>query len=246
MQAPPNSCAEPNKAVTYNSETYELTVGLAPVIQSPSSMENKQGALMLSKGKVGSAVLCKTGAALGVFLGVFNATSHAASILPTRFVQPSYVLGANWEDPDCQVVLGAMDKMYSTPYHAYTSITGMLPGKTFTGEMIFVGGSQYVLSEGKWSTDTLSAAEMKDMAVRARKNAKHVSCHKVRDDSVNGETATVYGTHEETEHGTTDTQIWISKSKGLMLRQEMDLTAGTSKTHMSSRYEYRDVQAPKL
>ena len=201
---------------------------------------------MLSKGKVGIAVLRKTGVALGVLLGVFSATSRAAFILPSRFAQPRYLLAANWEDPDCQVVSGAMDKIYSTPYHAYTSITGMLPGKTFTGEMISVGGSQYVLSEGKWSVNTLSAEETKDMALRARKSGKNVSCHKVRDDSVNGETATLYGTHEETEHGTTDTQIWISKSKGLMLRQEIDLTTGTSKTHMSSRYEYRDVRAPKL
>jgi hypothetical protein len=65
---------------------------------------------------------------------------------------------------------------------------------------------------------------------------------------VNGESAALYSTHEESTHGKTDSQNWVSKSKGLILRQEIDIDTGgaTGKSHISSRYEYSNVQAPKL
>jgi hypothetical protein len=89
---------------------------------------------------------------------------------------------------------------------------------------------------------------MKELAQRNRKNAKNLSCHFVRDEAVNGEGAALYSTHEESEHGKSDNQIWVSKSKGLILRQETDLDTGgvNGKSHSSFRYEYSNVQAPKL
>ena len=41
-------------------------------------------------------------------------------------------------------------------------------------------------------------------------------------------------------------RIWISKAKGLALRQETDVDGGGSngKLRMSSRFEYGDVKAP--
>ena len=70
----------------------------------------------------------------------------------------------------------------------------------------------------------------------------------MRDDPVNGESAALYTTHDDTAHGKSDNQIWVSKSKGLILRQEMDIDTGgaNGKTHLSVRYEYSNVQAPRL
>ena len=65
---------------------------------------------------------------------------------------------------------------------------------------------------------------------------------------MNGKSAALYSTHSESEHGKNDNQIWVSKSKGLILRQETDLYSnrGNGKTHLSVRYEYSNVQAPRL
>jgi hypothetical protein len=65
---------------------------------------------------------------------------------------------------------------------------------------------------------------------------------------VNGESAAVYSAHSESEHGKNDNQIWVSKGKGLILRQETDLDTGgaNGKSHLAVRYQYGNVQAPKL
>jgi hypothetical protein len=101
---------------------------------------------------------------------------------------------------------------------------------------------------GKWSLSPISTDELKQLEQRNRKNAKNLSCHYVRDESVNGQSAAVYSAHSESEHGKDDSQIWLSKSAGLILRQETDLDTGRAggTIHMSVRYDYRDVQAPKL
>jgi hypothetical protein len=128
------------------------------------------------------------------------------------------------------------------------STEGVQNGKPMSGEMIFAGGARYVLYSGKWTPSPLSTEELKAMDERNRKNARNVSCHPVRDESVNGERATLYTMHTETPRSKNDDQVWISKSKGLILRQETDLisNSGNGKTHLSSRYEYSNVQAPKL
>ncbi len=70
----------------------------------------------------------------------------------------------------------------------------------------------------------------------------------MKDESVNGESAALFATHGESEHGKDDNQIWISKSKGVIIKQETDIDIGNGrpKTHMSVRYEYTNVQAPKM
>jgi hypothetical protein len=55
------------------------------------------------------------------------------------------------------------------------------------------------------------------------------TCRYLRDESINGEAAAVYATHAESAHPEvkSDGQIWISKSRGLPPRDEMDVDAGT-------------------
>jgi hypothetical protein len=58
--------------------------------------------------------------------------------------------------------------------------------------------------------------------------------------------AAVYSTHDVSSKGVVDSQIWISRAKGLPLRQDMDIDVGgkNGKSHSSSRYEYGDVKPP--
>jgi hypothetical protein len=114
--------------------------------------------------------------------------------------------------------------------------------------MVYAGGKHYVLYDGKWTASEMSDSDMKAMQLKARQTAKNLSCHYVKDETVNGESAALFATHGESEHGKDDNQIWISKSKGVILKQEtdIDIGAGRPKTHMSVRYDYANVQAPKM
>jgi len=112
-------------------------------------------------------------------------------------------------------------------------------------ESIYAGGAIYTRLEGKWNRSPMTFQEMAEMQQKNMRNSK-MTCKYLKDELVNGEMAEVYGSHEVTPKGVNDTQIWISKSKKLPLRQEIDIDAGggSGKSHMSSRYEYGDVKPP--
>jgi hypothetical protein len=65
---------------------------------------------------------------------------------------------------------------------------------------------------------------------------------------MNGEAVAVYSTHSETQDVKSDAQLWISKSKGVPLREELRIDVGgkLGKSHYSMRYEYGNVQPPWL
>jgi len=202
---------------------------------------------MFFKGKKEAIALRVLAPALGIFL-VANAGALAVGRSPV-LMHAAIPLAANpGIDSACQAVLDASEKLYTTPFHMYSTQAGALVGngKPMSSEMISSGGTDYVLFAGKWTTS--STAERKELGQRNRDKAQNMSCHYVRDESVNGESAALYSTHEESEHGKTDSQNWVSKSKGLILRQEIDIDTGgaNGKSHMSSRFEYSNVQAPKL
>jgi outer membrane lipoprotein-sorting protein len=107
--------------------------------------------------------------------------------------------------------------------------------------LIYVAGATYTKSGGKWSPGLTSLQEMKELEQKNRQNNK-VTCRYLRDELVNGEMAALYSVHEETpKNGKSDSQVWISKAKGLLLRSEIDLG---DKMHVSTRVEYGNVKAP--
>jgi hypothetical protein len=156
----------------------------------------------------------------------------------------------------CQAVDEAMNKVITVPTHIYGAMSPILsngsaprPSDTIHNETIYVAGSAYVKVSGKWSRSewTLQRLMKQEQENRQQSN---FTCRYERDESVNGEAAAVYSTHSERSdadigHIVSDGRIWISKSKGLPLRQEMDVDAGHGmKDHHSVRYEYTNVQPP--
>jgi hypothetical protein len=61
---------------------------------------------------------------------------------------------------------------------------------------------------------------------KENQNDTKITCRYLREESVNGEAAAVYSQHVETENDKMDVQVWISKSKGLPLREELDVDVG--------------------
>ncbi len=150
---------------------------------------------------------------------------------------------------DCKLVHDAIDKLSTVSNHAYEAESN--PARPGTGvtnhEVIRTGGTIYVIMNGKWKKSPMSSADMRAQEEENWKNAKNVSCKHLRDESVKGESAAVYSTHNENEDSKEDGQIWVSKSKGLPLREEQDVDLGSGdKHHMSIRYEYTNVQAPAV
>jgi hypothetical protein len=153
----------------------------------------------------------------------------------------------------CQAVDDAMNKVMTVPTHIHTAMSPILsngstprPSDTIHNETIYVGGSAYVRVSGKWSRSEWTPQRIMKQEQENRQQSKY-TCRYLRDESVNGEVAAVYSTHSERSHpeAKSDGQIWISKSKGLPLRHEMDIDAGEGiKQHHSTHYEYTDVQPP--
>jgi hypothetical protein len=152
------------------------------------------------------------------------------------------------DDPACKPVFDAMDKVLDVPTHEFMTRTAGKSGgsKVSSSELISVNGSRFVMVNGKWHK-SMTTAQLREQEMENRKNAKAVACKKLRGDSVNGEGATVYSMHSETEDLKSDGTIWISNARGLPLKEELVLDADDPNAeHVSVRFEYGNVQAPQL
>jgi len=201
---------------------------------------------MFSKEKIKSIIWRWAGVSLGVLLVALGGT-FGPGLSPSA--PPTVMTLAATPAPDgaCQVLWDASQKSFTMPFHFYFVHTGP-DGKTRAMESIYVDGAVYSLVRGKWFRMPASSEDTKGLMEEDWKNTKNVSCHVVRDENVNGESATVYSVHSETERGIHDSQDWISKVKGVLLREESDAqeSGKNGKSHASLRLEYNNVQAPKV
>jgi hypothetical protein len=143
---------------------------------------------------------------------------------------------------DCKVLkkvtADALSKVHNTPTHVYT--TTKINGKSFSSEIIYAAGSMYIGSNGKWiSGGPIKEVEQSEQELQHSADSKD-ACRQLKDDSVNGEVASVYNSHSESPKGTVDLQFWISKASGKLLRQDMT----SNGVLMSSRYDYSNVKPP--
>jgi len=65
------------------------------------------------------------------------------------------------------------------------------------------------------------------------------TCTFLRDETLDGRPASVYGEDFRSRVGNADGKVWISKTTGATLRQEVDVDLGSKgKGHQSIRFEY--------
>ena len=140
---------------------------------------------------------------------------------------------------ECKAFFDSSDKLMTISHHTYVN-HAQGKGTARVSESIVVNGASYVRIQSKWVKSPMNVQAMHKQDLENRKNNK-VSCKLVRDEAVNGEPATVVSVHSENEDGKEDATVWISKSRGLLLRQEIDLGP---EDHISMRYEYTNVTAP--
>ncbi len=146
----------------------------------------------------------------------------------------------------CDVALAASLKVYQVPVHLYMTESGGPTGKTRSAETVYLNNTTYVMVNNRWRKSSVSP---KDLADAKRDTDQKVGpCTVVRDETVNGEAATLYKIHSQSKDAGVDTEIWISKAKGMPLKQVNDVDVGGtfSKTHSEIRYEYSNVTAPAV
>lgn len=147
---------------------------------------------------------------------------------------------------ECKPLNDAVDKLTTVPHHAYS--TQKIDGKERTSETILVGDVIYVNTNGKWVKSPMTPKDLRDQEKENRKDSTQMSCKHERDESVSGEPAELYSTHNKNGDIEYSARIWLSKRTGLILRQEedMDIGGASGKSHHSIRYDYSNVSAPAV
>jgi hypothetical protein len=143
---------------------------------------------------------------------------------------------------DCKVFYDSSDKLVNIPHRIFTTMKSPSGGEK-TRESIFVDGASYIQLDGKWEKSKMTAKDLHDVELENRKTNKKMSCKIVRSEVVDGEAATVYMVHSETEDVESDATVWLSKTRGLVLREEIN--PGTE-DRISVRYEFSNVTAPTI
>jgi hypothetical protein len=150
------------------------------------------------------------------------------------------------DDTSCKPVFDAISRLVKTPNHQFLIQSSDAPGSTpQAGEMIFTGKTTYILHDGRWQTSKITPEETLKQDEENRKNSK-TRCRALRDESVEGVSATVYTLHSESEAGKSDGLIWISKATALPLHQKIDLAMDgiAEKNHVDTRFVYSGVEPP--
>ena len=149
----------------------------------------------------------------------------------------------------CSPVNDALLKLAQTPNHSFTESSGAIAGgKVKQSERIATAGAAYILVSGKWHKSVMTPRQELEMQREALQEKKDASCRYLRDEVVAGEPAALYATHNEDDGGKADGQIWISKRRGLPLRQVMHLSVGggtIGESQVTTRYVYDNTRAPE-
>lgn len=141
--------------------------------------------------------------------------------------------------PICKSVMDANDKQYTRPVHLYMTRLGS------TNESVVTGNAMYIRVKGIWRRSPMTPKDMLEIQQEAVKDAKSLDCRHLRDEAMEGEAAAVFSMSSVSDDGDhAEGQIWISKSRNLPLKSEMDVGSGAEKKHTSIRYDYNNVQAP--
>jgi hypothetical protein len=172
----------------------------------------------------------------------------SASLLCRRLV---VVLGlvatglpaAGVDDPTCKIVVDAAAKMEEVPNHQYMTIARSGAGeKTTEGESIHIGETSYVKTNGTWHISPLSPRQVAEQRKENIRDSKVFTCKYDRDDQVDGEPVAVYKTHQESDEVKADAEIWISKKRGLVLKEIV--TEPEENQRITIRVDYSNVQKP--
>ncbi len=147
------------------------------------------------------------------------------------------------DDSGCQPVMDALAKLGETPNRQYMVITSAAGGGGVReAETICVGDIAYIKVQGKWTAGPMTPKQIARQQQENIRSARVYNCRYDRDQKIDGDMTAVYKAHSENEDGVEDAEIWISKARGLIVREAVESNGG--ETHMSARFVYTNVKPP--
>jgi len=150
------------------------------------------------------------------------------------------------DDPLCKVVVDAMTKSSRTPVHSYSTMGSIADGANPVEiETITIGDLAYARSGGEWQVTKVRPMVEEFMEQMTTQRAP-ISCEYERDEPFQNEAAAVYRVRLGEADGVIDSRLWVSKTRGLLLHTTVDIPLDGSVTHMSVRYDYTNVKAPRV
>jgi hypothetical protein len=154
------------------------------------------------------------------------------------------------QGPECTSSFAASSKLFDKPFHLYSIDSAQTDarlhgGRPSVSESIWTGTDDYVLNHGKWMKSPIDIAEVRTSVKEAFTKVK-ATCSHLRDESVNGEPAAVWRIHSVSDYDTSDSDLWISRSSGMLLKSDVhqDVGGAFGKSHIIARYEYTNVRPP--
>jgi hypothetical protein len=150
------------------------------------------------------------------------------------------------DDPICKVVVDAMTKSSRTPVHSYSTMGSIADGTNpIEIEAITIGELAYAKSGGEWQVTKIKPM-VEEFMEQATSQRAPIHCEYERDEPFQGEAAAVYRVRVGEADGVIDSKLWVSKTRGLLIHTTVDIPLNDAVTHVSVRYDYTNVKAPKV
>jgi negative regulator of sigma E activity len=109
-------------------------------------------------------------------------------------------------------------------------------------EMVFKNDKAYTLMNGAWSSISFSAQDQLDMIkTSSERAAKTATCQRVGSEPVNGESASVFASHDDVHGKAIDAKLWLSDKTGLPLKSEVHMASGMV---LTDEFRYTSVEVP--
>ena len=146
----------------------------------------------------------------------------------------------------CQPVFDALDKVMSVPTHLYSTLDQGDGKEARHIESIYAGGTIYQKEKSGWEKMKVTTLEAANQERENRRKNKP-ACEFVKEENVDGKPANLYVVRTQTYTDTTTSSVWIARTKATLVKQEIEHRRRNSgKMHYTVKYEYENVEAPKL
>ena len=139
-----------------------------------------------------------------------------------------------------------MIQLAAAPNHQHIVETADYKHGMSESEVVETGTTRYLKVNRKWRSHSYDARAEAAQIGHAMQASK-ATCTNAGTSDSDGRTATTFRVHNQSDDATIDQQIWIG-ANGLPLKQVIDTDVGGAlgKSHREIRYDYADVQPPKI
>ena len=151
---------------------------------------------------------------------------------------------ARADEAACKAVLDSVIKQATLPVHQKVVIeNAAAPAGKIDSEVIRTGDAIYMQIRDQWKKLPYDPTKATQDARTAMEKSRH-ECTKVRSETVAGQAADVYAVTSHGPEGDSQSEIWISASSGLPMRQHSEMVVQGHKVRHEVTSDYANVKAP--